>query len=396
MRRVVVVGASVAGVHAVDALRDQGFDGEVTLVGAEPTLPYDRPPLSKAALSHSLPEADLLLRPRDWYAEQDVELRLGSPAVHLAVRDRSVRLADGSVLGYDGLVLATGSVARIPGGIAGELDRIHLLRTKSDSARLRERLMPGSVLVVIGAGFIGLEVAASARSLGVDVTVVEIGPAPLSAILGAEVGEWFGRLHARNGVAIRCGESVRSVHSDGARLRVRLAGGDVLAADTVVAGVGAAPTTGWLTGSGLDLRDGGVVCDASLRASAPGVVAAGDIACWHNDLFGESMRVEHWTTAVEHGRHAALALLGADPGPYVGPPYFWTDQFTAGARVIGRVSGADRVSVRHADDDSLVALYGRADNFRGALCVNAPRALLGYRRALVSRDPWNDAVTAGG
>jgi NADPH-dependent 2,4-dienoyl-CoA reductase/sulfur reductase-like enzyme len=396
MRRIVVVGASIAGVHAAEALRAEGFDGQLTLVGAEETLPYDRPPLSKSALTGPPSQADLLLRPPDWYTEQGIDLLLGHAARQLDVGSRSVRLADGTALEYDGLVLATGSLARTPAGIAGDVAAILQLRTASDSAQLQARLISGSHLVVIGAGFIGLEVAASARSLGVEVTVVEIGPAPLAAVLGAEVGEWFARLHARHGVSIRCRESVLAVEADGPRHRVHLDTGEVLTADTVIAGVGAVPATAWLRDSGLDLEGGGVVCDGHLRTPAPGVVAAGDIALWPNDLFGERMRVEHWTTAVEQGRIAALTLLGVDAEPYVGPPYFWTDQFEAGTRTIGRLAGADRIGVQQLDESSLVAIYGRGGMLRGAVCVNSPRALLACRRAVVQRMPWSDAVSTLG
>jgi NADPH-dependent 2,4-dienoyl-CoA reductase/sulfur reductase-like enzyme len=392
MRRIVVVGASIAGVQAVETLRAEGFDGELTLIGAEDLLPYDRPPLSKAALTDEVSEPDLLLRPPRWYPEQGVDLRLGHAATQLNVADRSLQLADGTVLDYDGLVLATGSAARVPTDIAGDVAAIQVLRTARDSRRLRERLIAGTHLVVIGAGFIGLEVAASARSLGVEVTVVEIGPAPLAAVLGMDVGEWFGRLHMRHGVSIRCRESVRAIERAGTRYRVQLAGGEVLTADTVVAGVGAAPATGWLHGSGLALTAGGVVCDGWLRTAAPGVVAAGDIAQWRNELFDTHMRVEHWTTALEQGRFAALSLLDAASQPYAAPPYFWTDQFTARTRTIGRVNGADRVRIQRADDESLVALYGRCERLHGAVCINAPRALVAWREAVVAGMAWPEAL----
>ncbi|MFC0862339.1 NAD(P)/FAD-dependent oxidoreductase [Sphaerimonospora cavernae] len=394
MNRIVIVGASVAGVHAAEALRDQGFDGDVTLVSAEDTLPYDRPPLSKEALAGKVGEQDLLLRPSGWYAEQGIELMLGQPARQVDVRGGSVLLAGGASLGYDGLVLATGSAARRLDSISGDTARIHLMRTARDCVRLRERLIPGSRLLVIGAGFIGLEVAATARELGVEVTIVEIGPAPLAAVLGTQVGNWFQRLHEQRGVSIRCGQSVRAIETVGDGSRVHLAGGDVIDADAIVAGVGAAPATRWLQGSGIEMSDGGVACDERLHASAPGVVAAGDIACWYNPLFDEHIRVEHWTNAVEQGRFAALSLLGVSDASYVGPPYFWTDQFTAGTRTVGRISGADRVCVRHADDNSLVALYGRGNVLRAAVCVNSPRALIACRRAIMQRAPWQDALAA--
>ncbi|MGH8963622.1 MAG: NAD(P)/FAD-dependent oxidoreductase [Jatrophihabitantaceae bacterium] len=395
MRRIVVVGASIAGVHAVEALRAEGFDGELTLIGAEDLLPYDRPPLSKAALTEEVSKPDLLLRPADWYPAQGVDLRLGHAATRLDVPSRSLRLADGTVLGFEGLVLATGSAARVPTNIVGDVAAIQVLRTARDSERLRERLVRGTHLVVIGAGFIGLEVAASARSLGVEVTIVEVGPAPLAAVLGAEVGGWFARLHARHGVSIRCRESVRALEADGARYRVHLVGGAILMADTVVAGVGATPATEWLHSSGLALAAGGVVCDGWLRTAVPSVVAAGDIAHWRNELFDAHMRVEHWTTAVEQGRFAALSLLDAADQPYAAPPYFWTDQFTARTRTIGRVSGADRVCILRADDESLVALYGRGERLQGAVCVNAPRALVAWRQAVVAGIAWPDVLAVG-
>lgn len=395
MNRVVVVGASVAGVHAAEALREQGFEGRLTLIGAEDTLPYDRPPLSKAALAGTTSGSELLLRPSDWYTANGVELILGRQARHLDVAGRLLRLADGTTLEYDGIVLATGSAARKPEGIGGDTTRIQLLRTQRDCELLRARLLPGSRLVVIGAGFIGLEVAATARSLGVDVTVVEIGPAPLAAVLGIEVGEWFGRLHEAHGVSIRCRQSVVAIQPDGDVSRVHLDRGEVIDADTVVAGVGAVPMTGWLGDSALDLANGGVVCDAQLRAAAPGVVAAGDIAHWHHELFAEHIRVAHWTNAVEQGRFAALSLLDACDGPYLSLPYFWTDQFTAGTRMIGHINGADRVCIRHSDLDCLVALYGRGETVRAAVCVNAPRALLASRRAIAAQLPWRQAKDSG-
>lgn len=394
MKRIVVVGSSVAGVHAAEALRDQGFDGDVTLVSAEDHAPYDRPPLSKGSLVGDVTDPELLLRPESWYVQQDLELLLGQPAVGLDTANGSVVLANGTTLPYDGLVLATGSSALAPRGIVGDSDCILSLRTLSDCAALRRRLVAGTRLVVIGGGFIGLELAATACRLGVAATVVEVAPEPLAPVLGREVGSWFRRLHERHGVTVRTGSSVQAVQAGAAGIRVNLADGDMICADTVVAGVGAAPATGWLRNSGVELVDGGVRCDRQLRTSVPNVVAAGDIACWYNELYDEFMRIEHWTNAVEQGRFAAASLLGADHAAYVGPPYFWTDQYDVGTRTVGRVSGADRVSVQYADDASLVALYGRGTEFRGAVCANAPRALLAGRRALSRRLSWADALAA--
>jgi NAD(P)H-nitrite reductase large subunit len=276
VRHVVVVGASVAGVHAVEGLRDAGFDGEVTLLGAEQDLPYDRPPLSKDGLRSGLGPGENLLHPADWYDEHCVRLRLGCTAVALDVEQRLIRLADGERIGYDGLVLATGSRARpFPSGPGGA--PIHLLRTAGDSARLHKHLLAATRLVVIGAGFIGLEVAATAKSMGLEVAVVEVAPVPLARVLGDEVGTWFNRYHVAHDIDMHCGSAVAGIEATGASSKVHLRDGTVLAADVIVAGVGCMPAIDWLRTSGLELSDG-VVCDAYLRTSAPRVVAAGDLA----------------------------------------------------------------------------------------------------------------------
>lgn len=388
----VVVGASVAGVQAVDGLRESGFDGEVILVGAEDRLPYDRPPLSKKALLEGLAEGEELLRPAEWYADHGVELRLGRTARGLEAMRRVVVLDGGEELGYDGLILATGSTARVlPGD--GHGATVHLLRTAEDCARLHETLLPDRHLVVIGAGFIGLEVAATARQLGMDVTVVELAPAPLARVLGDEVGAWFQAFHERNGVTVRCGNAVSSIEAVGGSSKVHLRDGTVLAADVIIAGIGSVPAIDWLRGSGLRLSDG-VVCDAYLRTSAPGVVAAGDIVRWYNPLFDEDVRIEQWTNAVEQGHYAAESLLGMVDAPYSAAPYFWSDQFTAKMRFVGRANAAQHIQVRESDDRRLVVAYGRDGFVRGALCVNAPRELVTLQRSIVQRVPWDDAVPA--
>jgi NADPH-dependent 2,4-dienoyl-CoA reductase/sulfur reductase-like enzyme len=390
VRHVVVVGASVAGVHAVEGLRDAGFDGEVTLLGAEQDLPYDRPPLSKDGLRSGLGPGENLLHPADWYDEHCVRLRLGCTAVALDVEQRLIRLADGERIGYDGLVLATGSRARpFPSGPGGA--PIHLLRTAGDSARLHKHLLAATRLVVIGAGFIGLEVAATAKSMGLEVAVVEVAPVPLARVLGDEVGTWFNRYHVAHDIDMHCGSAVAGIEATGASSKVHLRDGTVLAADVIVAGVGCMPAIDWLRTSGLELSDG-VVCDAYLRTSAPQVVAAGDIARWYNPLFDEDLRIEQWTNAVEQGRFAARSLLGAVDDPYASVPYFWSDQFTAKMRFVGQSSAAQQVLVQHADEAGIVALYGRDGLVRGALCVNATRKLIGFQREILNRTPWAEVV----
>ncbi|WP_158890832.1 NAD(P)/FAD-dependent oxidoreductase [Amycolatopsis anabasis] len=389
MRQVVIVGASLAAVHAIEGLRGNGFQGDITLVGAETELPYDRPPLSKEALLAGPDREKLRLKEPDWYAAHGVRLCLGTAAAGLDTTAREVVLEDDRRLTYDGLVIATGSAARSLGSLAG-LGRVHALRSISDTARLREELVPGRHLVVIGAGFIGLEVAATARRLGLDVSVVELAPVPLTRVLGDEAGGWFRDYHAENGVELYCGTALDHVEESDGGTKLTLRDGTVLAADVVVAGVGAAPATGWLEGSGVRVSDG-VVCDSSLRTSVPGVVAAGDVARWHNPLFGEQLRVEQWLNAVEQGSHAARSLLG-ETGAFAPVPYFWSDQFEAKVRFVGRADGADRVEVRQTGDASMTALFGRDGVLRGALCVNAPRSLARYRQAVLNQVPWVDAA----
>lgn len=388
MRRVVVVGASLAAVHAIDGLFEQGYQGEITLVGAEQHLPYDRPPLSKDALHHG-PEADkVLLRAPEWYAERGVELRLGRRAGDLDPRARTVALDDATTLTYDGLVIATGSVPRTI-TTAGD-GAVHVLRTIDDAVALHERLRPGRHLVVVGAGFIGLEVAATARSLGLEVSVVELAPTPLTRVLGDEVGQWFRGHQEAHGVRMHCGSVLDELDSGPGGAKLRLQDGTVLSADLIVAGVGVTPATDWLTTSGLQLSDG-VLCDESLRTSAPGVVAAGDVTRWYNPLFDEQMRIEQWTNAVEQGRHAAMTLLGGG-GSYAPVPYFWSDQFDAKMRFVGRANAAEHVHLERLDDTSMVALFGRDGVLCGALCVNAIRRLAVYRKAILDQVPWGDVV----
>jgi NADPH-dependent 2,4-dienoyl-CoA reductase/sulfur reductase-like enzyme len=372
-------------VHAIEALRDNDFTGEVVLVGAEPHLPYDRPPLSKEALRHG--PAPALLREPDWYAEAGVDLRLGTPARALDPERQVITLDDGTEIAYDGLVIATGSDVR-PLGAGNE--HIHFLRTRDDSLRLHESLTGNERVAIIGAGFIGLEVAATVAEMGCPVTVVEVAPVPLARVLGDEVGEWFRSLHAAHGVEIRCSALATGVTATDGGLAVSTGGSGVVEADVVVGALGATPAVGWLRDSGLALADG-VLCDRTLRTSAPNVVAAGDVARWYNALFDEDMRVEQWTNAVEQGRHAARSLLGWDEA-YAPVPYFWSDQYDARMRFVGRANGAEQVHVEALSDDSLVAVFGRQGVQVGALCVNATRELPRHRAAIRAQRAFAAAV----
>ncbi|MGC5626937.1 NAD(P)/FAD-dependent oxidoreductase [Georgenia sp. Z1344] len=391
MRRVVVVGGSLAAVHAAEALRERDFDGEITIISAEQHLPYDRPPLSKEALSSGVDVEKLYLRSPQWYEDHAIDVRLGAAAAGLDVTNTVVHLADGTEVPYEGLVLATGSRARRLPVVSG-LPDAHVVRDIGDAAELREKLRPGKRLLLVGAGFIGLEIAATARQMGVDVSVIEVGRAPLARALGDEVGAWFRDLHTRNGIDIVCTCSVERFEATRGGVRAELSTGDVLDADIVVGGIGATPNVEWLEGSGLSVANG-VLTGADLSTGVPGVVAAGDIARWYNPLFDEEMRVEHWTNAVEQGRHAAHTLLGTSEA-YSSVPYFWSDQFTAKMRFVGTGIAATDVVVEDATDTRLTALYGRDGVIRGAVAVNAPRQLVKYRTAIRDQVPWQEIAPA--
>lgn len=389
MQKVVIVGASLAGVHAAGALRERGYDGGIQLVSADESLPYDRPPLSKEALFSGIEEGKLLLHEEQWYTDRAVALRLGRKANQLDVRNRQIRLDDGSSLAYDGLVVATGSHARRVSSNSATVP-VHVVRELADSQRLREGLLPGRHLVLIGGGFIGLEVASTARQLGLEVTVVEVAQVPLGRVLGDEVGGWFRDLHVRHGVRVECGAALESVEARGSGARLHLSDGRHIDGDVVVAGIGAAPAVEWLAGSGVRLANG-VECGPDLSTSVPGIVAAGDVARWYNPIFDEEMRVEHWTNAVEQGRHAAATLLG-EAEAFSSVPYFWTDEFEARMRFVGRADAADSLLIETMTDNKLVALYGRDGFIRGAVCVNAPRQLAKYRNAIRDRVAWEEIL----
>lgn len=391
MRRVAIVGGSLAAVHAAEVLREEGFEGEITLVSAEEHLPYDRPPLSKEALSNGVDIEKLYLRSPQWYEDNAVTPRLGVAAKELNVRERTLRLADGADLPYDGAVLATGSRARRLPAVEG-IPGAYVVRNIADAQELREKLEPGKHLLLVGAGFIGLEIAATARQMGVEVSVIDVGRAPLARALGDDVGTWFRELHTRNGVDVVCTCSVERFVPTAHGVRAELSNGSTLHADIVAAGIGAIPNVDWLEGSGLRIGNG-VLTAADLSTGAPGVVAAGDIARWYNPLFDEEMRVEHWTNAVEQGRHAARTLLGANE-VFSSVPYFWSDHYSAKMRFVGRGTAATDVLVEEATDTRLTAVYGRDGVVRGAVCVNAPRQLVKYRSAIRDQVAWRDIAGA--
>ncbi|MEO5900232.1 MAG: FAD-dependent oxidoreductase [Ilumatobacteraceae bacterium] len=400
MEHVVVVGGSLAGLRACEQLRTAGFAGTVTLIGAEVHLPYDRPPLSKKLLAGDWEPDRIHLRKPTEFETLDITLRLGVRAVGLDTVAARVTLDDASTEPYDGLIIATGATPRrLPG--QPDAAGIHVLRTLDDSLGLRAELVAGRRVVVIGAGFIGLEVSATAHGRGCAVTVLEGAAAPMIRGLGAAMGTAVASVHERHGVEIRCGVQVEAIEVDAGRVRgVALGDGTVVPADVVVVGVGVAPATEWLSGSGLHVTDG-IVCDRTL-AAAPGVYAAGDCARWTNPLFGaagEEMRVEHWTNAAEQGAAAAVNLLavaaGEAPEPYAPVPFFWSDQFESRIQFVGRAAGADDEEVRVVAGDpsgSFVALYGHRGRLRGALGVSMPKLVMPYRKLLAERASWEQTL----
>ncbi|MCK2237385.1 MULTISPECIES: FAD-dependent oxidoreductase [unclassified Crossiella] len=386
LRQVVVVGASAAGLTTVEALRRGGYEGKVTLVGAEPHLPYDRPPLSKQVLAGDWAPERARLRAEDHLDGLDVELVLGNAATSLDPARARVGLADGAGLDYDGLVIATGVAARtLPSaeGLAG----VHVLRTLDDALALRADLLTGPRVVVVGAGLIGCEVAATARKLGAEVTIVEPLEAPMVRVLGARIGGLISQVHADHGVPVRTGVGVASLAGSMGRVTaVLLEDGTKLPADVVVLGIGANPAVGWLQGSGLTISAAGVECDATCQA-APGVYAAGDVASWTHLGLGAQLRLEHRTNATEQGIAVAKNLLaGPDNAqPYQPLPYFWTDQYDLKIQGFGLPAAQDEVEVVEGDLDSrkFVALYRRAGRVTGAVGWNSARAMRPYRQQVI-------------
>jgi NADPH-dependent 2,4-dienoyl-CoA reductase/sulfur reductase-like enzyme len=367
-------------------LRREGFDGTVRIVSAEERLPVDRPPLSKQILAGTWEPDKAALRGVD---EADAEWILGRRAVALDVASHAVTLDDGSVVDGDAVLIATGATPRrLPAAVADPaLDGLHELRTVDDCLRLRGALGHAGRVVIIGAGFIGSEVASTSRGLGVDVTLLEMLPIPLERVLGAEIGTMCARLHKDNGVDLRLGSAVAGVDADarGHVARVRLADGSAVEADTVVVGVGVAPEVTWLADSGLELRDG-VVCDARCEA-APGVAAAGDVARWFHEGYGHDVRVEHWTNASEQGAAAAVTLLrGAEAPAYRPVPYFWSDQYGSKIQFLGHCRPGDEVHVEEgsADEGRFVASYRREGRLTAVVLWNRPSRLAHWMGELAS------------
>ncbi len=392
-RRIAIVGASLAGVRAIRALRRREYDRDIVLVGAEPHLPYDRPPLSKDFLAGERDAASLALESEDFY--EGVELRLGSPATALVPRERRVTLADGSGITADHVIIATGARPR-PLPDTAARPGLHLLRTLDDAEALRDDLDRAEHVVIIGAGFIGAEVAATARSRGLEVTMLEALAAPVVRGVGPEIGNLLADLHRDRGVDLRLGVSVEAVVGDDRVRAVRLGDGTSIPADVVVVGIGAVPNVEWLEGSGIPV-DNGVRCDATGRvAGVESVWAAGDVANWHHAQYDERMRIEHWTNAADMGVAVANAILdGHGAKPFTPLPYVWSDQYDTKIQVLGRVSGEDdvRVAAGSVDDGRFVATYERGGRLRGVVGFSWARAVMSFR-PLLDEAATSDAVRA--
>jgi 3-phenylpropionate/trans-cinnamate dioxygenase ferredoxin reductase subunit len=332
----VIAGASLAGAKAAEALRAEGFGGRVILIGQETERPYERPPLSKDYLLGKAERETIFVHPEPWYAEHDVDLRLGVTVTGIDPGAHRVSLADGSSVGYTKLLLATGSAPRrlaVPGAT---LDGVLYLRNVQDSDRLKETFGSASRIAVIGAGWIGLETAAAARAAGVEVTVLEASELPLLRVLGRQVAQVFADLHRENGVDLRANVGIREITGqNGTATGVRLADGSTVQADAVIVGVGITPNSDLAAAAGLD-TDNGIRVDAQLRSSDPDIYAAGDVANALHPLLGKHIRVEHWANALNQPQVAAKAMLGHD-AVYDLVPYFFTDQYDLGMEYAGYV-----------------------------------------------------------
>ena len=397
----VIVGASLAGLRAAESLRSNGFDGTITAIGNESRGLYDRPPLSKKFLAGEWDADRISLRKPEEIVALGVDWRFGTTATHLDIEGRSVETDKGTVT-FDACIIATGGIVRrLPN--QPTYTGIHTLRTINDAEALRDDLAPNKKLVVIGAGFIGLEAAATATAKGCDVTVLEGLPAPLIRGLGEDMGTAVARVHHDNGVKVRCNVRVEEIlggpHVTGVRITDENKATEIVDADIVLVGIGVAPATDWLSNSDLTINDG-IVCDAHLKC-APGIFAAGDVARWPNALFADiepTMRVEHWTTAAEQGAHAAtnaLAHLNNQPlTPYAAVPFFWSDQFTSRIQFLGRGTNATdiRIVAGNPDEGKFAAAYFANERLTAVLGVSMPKAVMPARALLATHTAQADAL----
>ncbi|BCO37605.1 NAD(P)/FAD-dependent oxidoreductase [Mycobacterium heckeshornense] len=384
---VVIVGGGLAAVRTAEQLRRANYTGPITIVSDEVHLPYDRPPLSKEVLRSEVD--DVTLKPREFYDEYRITLRLGSAATGLDTTEQTVTLDDGTVLGYDQLVIATGLVPRrIPS--FPDLVGIRVLRSYDESIALRRHALRARHAVVVGAGFIGCEVAASLRGLGVGVVLVEPQPAPLAGALGAQIGELVARLHRSEGVEVRTEVAVAEVRGAGHVDSVVLTDGAELTADLVVVGVGSRPATEWLNGSGIKVDDG-VICDEAGHTSAPNVWALGDVASWRNPM-GHQVRVEHWSNVAEQARVVVPAMLGQQAPSHVVVPYFWSDQYDIKIQCLGEPQATDIVHLVEDDGRRFLAYYERDGVVAGVVGGGMAGKVMKTRAKIAAAAPISEVL----
>ena len=383
----VIVGAGMAGAKAAEALREEGFDGRIVLIGKEPERPYERPPLSKDYLRGESPREKARVHPEGFYADNEIELLIGTTVERLELDARAVVLADGERIGWDRLLIATGAEPRrlqVPGS---ELDGIHYLRDLRDADAIAGRLDRAGRLVVVGAGWIGAEVAASARQKGLEVAIVERGDVPLERVLGRDVGRVYASIHRDHGVELVSGAVLERFEGEAGVERVRLQDGRTLEAEVVVVGIGVAPCTGLATGAGIAVDDG-IVASERLETSVEGVFAAGDVVNAHHPFYGRRLRVEHWANALHQPQIAARAMLGK-PASYERLPYFFSDQYDVGMEYSGHASRWDEVVFRgDAEGREFIAFWLQEGRIVAGMNVNvwevtaAIEALIRSRRAV--------------
>jgi NADPH-dependent 2,4-dienoyl-CoA reductase/sulfur reductase-like enzyme len=392
---VVIVGGGLAAARTAEQLRKSGYVEPVTIVSDEQHLPYDRPPLSKDVLHDSgRGIGDVTLKPAEFYADNDIALRLGAAAQSVDTAAKTLTLADGFVLDYDDLVIATGlEPKRIPS--FPDLDGIRVLRSFDEAVALREHAASARRAVIIGAGFIGCEVAASLRKLGVEVVLVEPQPAPLAGVLGEQIGELVARLHRGEGVDVRTGVGVAEVlgpEDPGTGVTgVILSDGSELDADLVVVGIGSRPATDWLVGSGVTL-DNGVICDEVGRTSDPHVWALGDVASWR-DPDGHQVRVEHWSNVAEQARVMVPAMLGLEVPALVVVPYFWSDQYDVKIQCLGEPRAGDVVHIVDDDGRKFLAYYERDGALVGVVGGGMPGKVMKARAKVAAGAPIGEVLS---
>ncbi|MGX7680025.1 NAD(P)/FAD-dependent oxidoreductase [Jatrophihabitans sp. DSM 45814] len=393
-RSVVVVGTGVGGLKVAEALRQLGFDGSLTLIGDEPGAPYDRPPLSKDVLKGTKPNPPYLLND-DEFTALNVTLLSGSAATALDSIKQQIELADGSQVPYDVLVVATGARAR-PWGLGDGLSNVFSLRTAADAALIAPLIAQRGHLALLGAGFIGCEVAASAREMGCSVTLIEMLPTPLAHIVGPEAGQQIARMHLQAGVDLRCETTIEDLESDGDRMvAMTLSDGTRIEADALVVGVGVNPNTEWLESGGL-IVDNGIVCDAVGATSHANIYAIGDVARWVNVQTGRHNRVEHWTNASDHAaivaRHIAEGTHERKPLEEI--PYFWSDQYGTKIQSIGEPSASADLTMllSGAAGDRPLFLYSRGKRLTGVLGFGLARAVMRLRALIAEGAPIGQAV----